>query len=92
MVDWRLRLPILKSFFENVLKSVLDAYNSSDICVFILIDGFDEFNEQDSHDELLVDESKLVHFVQQFYERPTVKLSVAIRAIPVIQDRIGERL
>lgn len=68
-----------KVSLENALKSVLDAYNSSDICVFILIDGLDEFNEQDSDDELLVDESKLVHFLQQFYERPTVKLCVASR-------------
>jgi hypothetical protein len=77
LADWRSGLPVLKTFPGNALVRILENYRDQDICIFILIDGLNEFNEQGGGEDLFVEESKLASFLRLFQTRSDVKLRVA---------------
>ena len=74
----------------QALIRILNAADDQHICLFILIDGLDEFSEQDGHENSAMEETKLIEFLQLFLSRPAVKLCVSNRPYLSFQSVFAE--
>jgi hypothetical protein len=68
-----------KDSLMDALKRVLDHTVNQSLCFFILIDGLDEFNDQEQNINPSSQEVILLEFLKMFHDRPCLKLCVSTR-------------
>jgi hypothetical protein len=78
-----------KSSLTQALERILNAVDDHNMSLFVLIDGLDEFTEQDKHENSTTEESKLVEFLRLFQARAAVKLCVASRPYVTFEKEFG---
>ncbi|KAF2651136.1 hypothetical protein K491DRAFT_607490, partial [Lophiostoma macrostomum CBS 122681] len=80
---------------QAALRNTLAAAAESDIRLFILIDGLDEFDDRDAtsmHPPMRrSDERDLIDFLHVFDDLPHVKLCISSRPENIFKDSFGQR-
>jgi hypothetical protein len=75
---------------HGALKNVLASGPGLGLKFFLLIDGLDEFDDQDAYQSDVSNERDLIDFLRIFYHKPSVKLCVASRPLNIFRYEFGE--
>jgi hypothetical protein len=74
----------------DALKPVLDHTVNQSLCFFILIDGLDEFNDQEQNINPSSQEVILLEFLKMFHDRLCLKLCVSTRPYQTFKKQYCE--